>query len=52
MGGWMAEWVVGWLGGWLDYLRLQPAQPPIWVGAWAELGKNLILIFLEYSVSR
>ena len=26
------------MGGWMDYLRLKPAEPPIWVGAWSELG--------------
>ena len=31
---------VGWMSGSLDYLRLKPAQPPIGVGAWAELGNN------------
>ena len=35
-GGWM-----GWVGGWLDYLIIKPAQPPIGVGAWAELGNIL-----------
>ena len=40
MGGWLDSLGDGWMNGWLDYLRLKPAQPPIWVEAWAELGKN------------
>ena len=33
----------GSIGGWLDYLRLKPVQPPIWVGALAELGNIFYL---------
>ena len=41
IGGWWVDgWVGGWMSGWLDYLRLKPAQPPISVEAWTELGKN------------
>ena len=33
------------VSGWLDYLRLKPAHPPIWVGAWTELGNIAHFIF-------